>query len=312
MPERENTVKYDWSSYFQNSLHIESTRLMTLNDDLKDLLIKWLPLKSGQKILDVGCGNGVFTMFLGDCTSCSNITGVDLDSSFIEDAQKRDVQESDNDYRFIRADGLKLPFEDETFDLVISQTYLTSVPYPEQALKEKIRVAKKGGFVASITGQSFTNQVFSLGNYPNAYLINLKRLYELRDKSNTMYQQLVPQEQFIQKKSGEKIPQLFGKSGLRNISMHPMGVAFSLSDSNIKYETKKKFIITFYNGEIMKLKKYKDLEGSELYMSSKEVLEYIKLIKEHQKFLLDSLGENIIWEWFGGSNMLMLGQKSKY
>lgn len=305
-------MEYEWSSYFQNPLHIEASRILSLNDDTRDILMKYLPLRDGMRILDVGCGNGIFTTFLGECVSGCDIMGVDIDENFIKDALRRITVGLKNNYTYLQADGFSLPFENETFDLVVSHTYLTSVSDPVKALKEKMRVAKKGGYVASVTGQSFKNQVFSLGNYPEVYMKMLLRFFELRTKVENMYRQLVHQDDFVKKEFAERIPQLFGMSGLKNISMHPLGIAFSLSDSHIPIDIKKKYITSFYDGELIKLEIYTKLNDTRIYMSQLEIDEYAKLIKEHKRYLLESLGENMVWEWFGGSNVLMVGQKPCY
>lgn len=305
-------MEYSWSTFFQNPLHIEASRFMSLNDDTRDIFVKHLPLKEGMKILDVGCGNGIFTTFVGECVNGCDVVGVDIDAQFISDASGRLTDRLKNNYTYLQADGLALPFEDETFDLVISHTYLTSVPDVKGALKEKIRVVKKGGYVASITGQSFKNQVFSVGNYPQSYMRTYIRFSELRAKAENMYTQLIPQDGFINKKVAERIPQFFGMSGLKNISMHPLGIAFSVSDNTIPINIRKKYITSFYNGEQKKLETYMEIKDAEKCMSREEAAEYKELLKKHKRYLLDSLGENAVWEWFGGSNILMLGQKSRY
>lgn len=301
-----------WSEYFQNSAHLRASRMMVFNDDTLELLKKWIPIKNNMKILDVGCGNGEFTAFISNLTENSYLVGVDLDSDFINEANNKYNKDNKNNFKFIEADGMNLPFEDNYFDIVISHTYLTSVANPQEALSEKIRVAKKEGFVASVTTQSFRNTMFYKGVYPDRHKHIIEKLDNYNLKVSYMYNELLPVNNFLNMEVAEKIPQFFGKSGLRSICMHPIGITFSLSDAGISYDIKKQFIKLHYDAEIEKFMKYILLDTEHKYFLDKEANDYISTIKEHQQFLLNTIGENVVWEWYGNNNILMIGQKSKY
>lgn len=301
-----------WSEYFQSSAHLTASRMMIFNNDTLDLFRNWIPIKNNMKILDVGCGNGEFTTFISNLTENSYFIGVDLDSNFIKEANNKCANNSRNNFKFIEANGIDLPFKDNHFDLVISHTYLTSVTDPLKALKEKIRVTKKEGYVISITAQSFSNTMFYKGIYPDIHKHIIEKLYNYNSKAIYMYNELLPVNNFLNIEVAEKIPQLFGISGLRNICMHPIGTAFSLSDAGIPYDIKKQFINLHYNAEIDKFKKYLSLDINHKYFLDEEAKDYISTIEEHKQFLLNTIGENIIWEWYGNNNILIVGQKSKY
>jgi SAM-dependent methyltransferase len=89
-------------------------------------------LRLEGRILDVGCGNGIFTArFAGTRASV-----VGLDSSF-------HLLRQNPHPRLIRGDATKLPFDDDTFDLVFEANVLHHVPDREQVLREMNRVSRR-------------------------------------------------------------------------------------------------------------------------------------------------------------------------
>ncbi len=84
-----------------------------------DLAFKMTDIKKGMKILDVGCGTGNFSIKLAG-RGCS-VTGVDISNEMLNIARKK-ASGMNFDIEFINVDLNNLPFEDDTFDAVISMT----------------------------------------------------------------------------------------------------------------------------------------------------------------------------------------------
>lgn len=103
---------------------------------------------AGKRVLDVGCGEGRFCRMFAERGAL--VTGVDPTVSLIEAAKGRD---SNGDYRI--AGGELLPFENESFDLVVSYLVLIDIPDFRAAIAEMARVAKPGGKVVVANLQSF-------------------------------------------------------------------------------------------------------------------------------------------------------------
>ena len=101
-------------------------------------IIENAPPKS--RVLDVGCGVGQVSNYLAE--KGFEATGIDISPLFVKEARKNGKA------KFISADTTKLPFEDESFDAVISAETLEHIPEPEKALSEMARVLKKKGIIA--------------------------------------------------------------------------------------------------------------------------------------------------------------------
>ncbi len=91
------------------------------------------------KVLDVGCGAGFATNYLAEY--CGELTGIDLAAGALNTAKKFGTYPVD----YILADARKLPFENDTFDVVICLDFLEHVTEPEQIVQQIAKVLKPGG-----------------------------------------------------------------------------------------------------------------------------------------------------------------------
>ncbi len=103
-------------------------------------------IEKGEKILDVGCGAGVDTILAAEKAGPEGeATGIDIVPEMIEKAESnRKMVDTDN-VKFINTSGEKLPFSDDTFDVVISNGVINLIPDKKTAMTEIIRVLKPGG-----------------------------------------------------------------------------------------------------------------------------------------------------------------------
>lgn len=115
-------------------------------------------LKPTDKILDVGCGPGTITYGFAEYVPDGSVTAVDFAPVIVEQAKAyalSKIHEDDGKLRgkidFVVGNVLeKLPFEDETFDVIFSSQVLTHIGSRcSQALKEMRRVLKPGGILSS-------------------------------------------------------------------------------------------------------------------------------------------------------------------
>lgn len=91
-------------------------------------------------ITDVGCGAGFLSNFLA--TKYSNVHGVDASESSLEVAKKNDKTQKVN---YIVSDAYRLPFEDNSMDVVCAMDFLEHVDNPEKVISECARVLRANG-----------------------------------------------------------------------------------------------------------------------------------------------------------------------
>jgi SAM-dependent methyltransferase len=104
-----------------------------------------LGAKPNVRWLDVGCGTGALSQTILEYQPHA-ITAIDASEAFIRHAKE---QIADSRVTFIVGDARELPFDNQTFDIVVSGLMLNFVPEVEKAAREMARVAKSGGTVAA-------------------------------------------------------------------------------------------------------------------------------------------------------------------
>lgn len=102
----------------------------------------------GERVLDCACGTGDLTQAFAKRTQASQVIGSDFTSGMLEIAEhKRSKlhQSLSERIEYLQADAQKLPFEDESFDVVSIAFGIRNVQRPELAIAEFFRVLRPGG-----------------------------------------------------------------------------------------------------------------------------------------------------------------------
>ncbi len=132
--------KYD---FFNNLISLG------LHNRIKKCAIDKLPLKPGDKVLDLCTGTGDIAIFISDKFKNNiEITAVDFSEKMLEIA--REKAKHYRNINFIREDVMNLPFGDETFDAVFISFGLRNLPDLQKAVNEMKRVVKTGGYVVNL------------------------------------------------------------------------------------------------------------------------------------------------------------------
>lgn len=118
-----------------------------------------LDLKPGMKVLDVACGTG--NLSIPAAKAGAEVTGVDIAPNLIESAIERAESEGVK-AKFEVGDAEALPYEDNSFDVVMTMFGAMFAPRPDVTASELIRVTKPGGLIAMAnwTPEAFTGQMF--------------------------------------------------------------------------------------------------------------------------------------------------------
>jgi ubiquinone/menaquinone biosynthesis C-methylase UbiE len=99
---------------------------------------------AGKRCLDAGCGGARGSILMSQM-GAREVIGVDLSPTNIESSRKRAVQKGLTNLAFQQESLLKLPFPDESFDVVWCNGVLHHTADPDGSLKEITRVLKTGG-----------------------------------------------------------------------------------------------------------------------------------------------------------------------
>lgn len=104
------------------------------------------PVNEGVAVLDIGCGAGVDTILAAMMAGPSGkATGVDIVPEMLRRAEENLKMTDLKNVIFKKASGEKLPFEDNSFDVLISNSVINLIPDKVGTLKEAMRVLKPGG-----------------------------------------------------------------------------------------------------------------------------------------------------------------------
>jgi SAM-dependent methyltransferase len=104
----------------------------------RDVVLRRLPKSPSVRLLDVAIGDGVYTSWLPADWS---IVGIDISTSQLAACQRRNPG---RDLRLIQGQAEDMPFRDREFDAVLSNGGFNHFNDPEKALREMVRVAKRG------------------------------------------------------------------------------------------------------------------------------------------------------------------------
>jgi ubiquinone/menaquinone biosynthesis C-methylase UbiE len=96
--------------------------------------------RPGERVLDAGCGAGVYTRRL--LAAEATVTGLDSDPQMLAAARLKAPSAT-----LVEGDVTALPFADGTFDLSLAVTLLCFVEHPQRAVEELVRVTRPGGRV---------------------------------------------------------------------------------------------------------------------------------------------------------------------
>jgi len=138
------------------------------------IILEWIP-RDVKTILDVGCGNGIITNALAEKF---DVTGTDFSESALEFVKGKKVL----------ASAEKLPFEDQSFDMVFSSELLEHLPGEilQQSIEEMKRVTK-GYIFLTVPNDEFLQKVFtkcpkcgtSFHAYGHLHSFQIKKLDDL-------------------------------------------------------------------------------------------------------------------------------------
>jgi SAM-dependent methyltransferase len=132
----------------------ESARLQRQADELAAdsvLLLDRVGLRSGQNVIDLGCGpRGILDLLAGRVAPAGRVVGLDADPAHAAMAAEFAADRGLAGVEIMMADARSTGLPPGSFDLVHARTLLVNVPEPTDVAAEMMRLAKPGGWVASL------------------------------------------------------------------------------------------------------------------------------------------------------------------
>lgn len=121
------------------------------HDELTDWGLSFLAINDDDHILDIGCGGGRTLKKLAKTTQ-NTVWGVDIADTAIKESYRMNRSDVKRDHVMLCKSGVsKLPFVDETFDVVTAVETVYFWPQPAEDLKQIYRIMKPKGRLMILT-----------------------------------------------------------------------------------------------------------------------------------------------------------------
>lgn len=159
-------------------------------------------IRAGAHVLSVGCGPGVILRELCTLDVSIRVTGLDISEERVREAKQKNCENAQAN--FVRGDAQAMDFASNSFDLVYSRMLLEYLKDKERAVKEMVRVCKRGGAVLL---QDLDGQL--LWHYPEDPVVQGTVEKVVRALAGTGFDPFV----------GRKLFSLAHRAGLKNIDV---------------------------------------------------------------------------------------------
>jgi demethylmenaquinone methyltransferase/2-methoxy-6-polyprenyl-1,4-benzoquinol methylase len=112
----------------------------------KRTLISAVKALKPQTVLDVASGTGDIALALAQAVPQAQVTGLDFSKNMLDVARKRaDAVNASAGLSFVQGNAMDMPFENDSFDVVVVSFGLRNMPDYQRAIEEMTRVLRPGG-----------------------------------------------------------------------------------------------------------------------------------------------------------------------
>jgi SAM-dependent methyltransferase len=129
----------------------EADRLEAINGPFGEVMLEAAGLQPGQRVLDVGCGQGTTTREAAQAVAPAGAAvGIDISAPLVAFARRRAAAAGVGNAEFVHADAQTHPFQQQGFDAVISRFGTMFFQDPEAAFANLRRALRPGGRLAIV------------------------------------------------------------------------------------------------------------------------------------------------------------------
>jgi SAM-dependent methyltransferase len=154
-----------------------------------------LDIRSGDRILDIGCGSG---RHVCEAARCDNVMTIGVDLCFNDLLKARERMDyhhrvgahGGGPFGLMTASITRLPFQADSFDLVICSEVLEHIPDHEQAVMELLRVTKPGANLVLSVPRAWPERIcwalsdqYHLANGGHVRIYKRRNLIDLVERS---------------------------------------------------------------------------------------------------------------------------------
>jgi SAM-dependent methyltransferase len=103
-------------------------------------------LEPGERVLDLGSGAGTDALVAAQMVGAEgHVTGIDMTPEMLAKARDAAAELGSGNVEFVEGEAERLPFQDESFDVVVSNGVIDLIPDKEAVFAELFRVLRSGG-----------------------------------------------------------------------------------------------------------------------------------------------------------------------
>ena len=180
------------------------------DDDFTEFLSETLKPRPGNRILDVGCGEGLAEISIGRLhISQIRLVGVDLVPSKVVAARHATAAHNQR-VQFAVADACRLSFVEAAFDSIYCVAVLQHVGDVDTAVAEFARVTRRGGRVVAVEPDNTARYAFSATAAGHRAFDLARRFFEATG---------APRGDATDASVGPKLPAMFAKHGIEPIDV---------------------------------------------------------------------------------------------
>ena len=192
------------------------------NDEFTEFLVETLRPRAGNRILDVGCGEGLAEIHIGRLhLSQIRLVGVDLMIERVMVA-RRETAAHNQRAGFATADACFLPFTDAVFDSTFCVAVLQHIGDAPRAVKEFARVTAPGGRVVAVEPDNSARYLYS--SSPAG-----QRVFT---QSTEFFRQLIAaRRETVNATVGPRLPTMFADNGIEPLSVRMFPVSMTILGS---------------------------------------------------------------------------------